>query len=249
MSDLQVGTAARAVRIKRGLRQVDVAAAAGTSQPVISRFERGHLQAMSLGTIRAIAVALDIRLDVGVRWHGAELDRLLGARHSALHESVASHLAELKGWVVRPEATFSVYGERGAIDLLCWHEARRALLVVELKTEIVDVNELLGTLDRKRRLGPAAAREHGWAPATVSVWLIVAASRTNRRRTMAHRTMLGNAFPDDASAVKRWLASPTGRLAALSTWRLPDDRASGHRHDAPRRIRRPLRSVGPPSDD
>jgi len=221
---------------------------AKVSTSTVSRLERGHLESLSVAIVRRVAEVLDVRVDMVGRWRGGELDRLMNARHSALHESVARHFEPLPEWLVRPEATFSVYGERGAVDLLCWHEARRALLVVELKTEIVDVNELLGTLDRKRRLGPAAAKEHGWAPATVSVWLIVAASRTNRRRIVAHRTMLANALPDDASEVKRWLANPTGRLAALSTWRLPDDGASGRRLDAPRRIRRPQASVGPPGD-
>jgi hypothetical protein len=152
------------------------------------------------------------------------------------------HFAQLKEWEVRPEASFAVYGERGVIDLLCWHRERRALLVVELKTEIVDVNELIGTIDRKRRLSPAAAREHGWTPASVSVWVIVAAGRTNRRRLAAHQAMLGNAFPDDSGTAKRWLASPTGRLAALSTWRAASSPAS-LRLDTPRRIGRPRRSV------
>jgi hypothetical protein len=114
--------------------------------------------------------------------------------------------------------------------------------VVELKTEIVDVNELLGTLDRKRRLAGAAAREFGWTPASVSVWLVVSAGRTNRRRIRAHRAMLANALPDDHSRVKRWLANPAGSLAALSSWSVAGDQA-GPRPDAPRRIRKPSVTV------
>lgn len=238
MDDLRFGSVARAARVRRRLRQRDVAAMAHVSASTVCRLERGHIDSLSLGTVRGIASVLDIRVDLVGRWHGGELDRLMNARHSALHESVARHFDGLKEWVVRPEATFSVYGERGAIDLLCWHQDRRALLVVELKTEVVDVNELLGTLDRKRRLARVAAKEYGWIPETVSVWLIVAASRTNRRRIVAHRTMLANAFPDDASTVKRWLASPAGRLAAMSTWRETADDIGGLRLHAPRRIRR-----------
>ena len=50
-------------------------------------------------------------------------------------------------------------GERGVIDILAWHAATRTLLVIELKTEIVDINELMGTVDRKRRLAATVARE------------------------------------------------------------------------------------------
>ena len=51
----------------------------------------------------------------------------------------------MPAWVVRPEVSFSIYGERGVIDVLAWHPARRAILVIELKTELVDINELMGT--------------------------------------------------------------------------------------------------------
>jgi transcriptional regulator with XRE-family HTH domain len=226
MDDLRLGAAARAVRIRKGLRQQDVATRAKVSQPSVSRLEHGHSKSLTLQTIRAIAAVLEIRVDVIARWRGAELDRLLSARHSALHESVAVYLASCGGWEARPEVTFAVYGERAAIDLLCWHRERRALLVIELKTEIVDVNELVSTLDRKRRLARAVAREFGWHPATVSIWLILAGGRTNRRRLGAHRTMLANAFPDDRATAKRWLAVPTGTLAAMSIWQVASSPAS-----------------------
>jgi hypothetical protein len=89
-----------------------------------------------------------------------------------------------------PELTFSIYGERGSVDLVAWHPARRALLVIELKTAIVDVNELLMTFDRKRRLAPRIAREREWDPNVVGAWLIVMEGMTNRRRVAAHRASL-----------------------------------------------------------
>ncbi len=62
----------------------------------------------------------------------------------------------------RPEVSFAVYGERGVIDILAWHPGERALLVIELKTEIVDIQDLIGTVDRKRRLARVVARDRGW---------------------------------------------------------------------------------------
>lgn len=35
-----------------------------------------------------------------------------------------------------PEVSFSIYGQRGVIDILAWHAATRSLLVIELKTEM-----------------------------------------------------------------------------------------------------------------
>jgi hypothetical protein len=66
------------------------------------------------------------------------------------------------GWSIAPEVSFSIWGERGLIDILAWHAPTRSLLVIELKTAIVDVSGLVGTVDRKRRLAPEIARSRGW---------------------------------------------------------------------------------------
>ena len=58
--------------------------------------------------------------------------------------------------------SFSIGRERGVIDSLAVHAASRASLVIELKTEIVDVNELIATFDRKARLAQRIATERGW---------------------------------------------------------------------------------------
>jgi transcriptional regulator with XRE-family HTH domain len=206
------------VRVKRRWRQSDLAAAAGTSTATISRIERGHLDSCSWRTLRRVGDALDIRLQIVPRWRAGDLDRLLNARHSALHESVARRLARRRAWTFIPEVSFSIYGERGVIDLFGWHGSSRTVLVVELKTEVVDVQEVLGTLDRKRRLAPRIAAEHGWRPVTVSAWLIIEDSTTNRRRAAAHRALLRSALPDDGRSIQGWLRTPTGSVACLSFW-------------------------------
>ena len=180
MDDQRLGSIVRAVRIRRGWRQVDLATKAGVSPSTISRIERGHIDTFSLATLRHVGVALDIRVELVGRWRAGDLDRLLNAKHSALHEQVARLFRDdLPGWVMEPEVSFAIYGERGIIDILAWHPGRRALLVIELKTDVVDVNELVGKLDQKRRLARTIARERGWDPVSVSVWVIVAAGRTN----------------------------------------------------------------------
>lgn len=148
----------RQVRTRRGWRQADLSEAADVSRATISRMERGHFGKVSLGTIRRVAAALDIRIELIARWRAGDLDRLLNARHSALHELNARHFAELPGWMAEPEVSFSIFGERGVIDILAWHPGRRALLITELKTDIADVSDLVGTVDRKRRLAAQVAR-------------------------------------------------------------------------------------------
>ena len=219
MDDQRLGAALRAVRQRRRWRQRDLATKARVSQSTLSRCERGHVGSLSLDTIREVAASLDIRVDVIPRWRAGDLDRLLNARHSLLHEAVASALSEYPGWTFVPEVSFSVFGERGVVDLVGWHAATRTLLLIELKTDISDVNELVGTFDRKVRLGPKIATQRGWDAATVSGWVIVAAGRTNRERIAAHDTVLRAAFPQDGRAMGAWLRHPTGRVSALSMWR------------------------------
>ena len=201
------------------MTQAELGARAGLSKSTVSRIERGHLDSLSVRAIRAVATELDIRVDVVPRWRSGDLDRLLNRRHSTLHELVARWFAEVvPAWVLAPEVSFSIYGERGVIDILAWHRGRRALLIIELKTDIVDVNDLVGSMDRRRRLARKIAAERGWDPTTISVWVVVAPSRTNERRIAAHAAMLRTAFPVDGRGVQSWLRDPAGPVAALSIW-------------------------------
>lgn len=114
------------------------------------------------------------------------------------------------------EVSFSIYGERGVIDILAWHATSRVLLVIELKTEIVDFNELMGTFDRKCRLAAGVARSRGWDPVTTSAWVVVAESRSNRRSVAAHNAVLRAKYPADGRTMRGWLRRPGHRVDALS---------------------------------
>ncbi len=183
----------------------------------VSNAERGRIGRLTVEQVDRLAEALDGQVDLRLRWRGDELDRLLNRDHSALHEQVARLFLGTPGWVISPEVSFSIYGERGIIDVLAWHESSRRLLVIELKTAIVDVQELIGSLDRKRRLARRIASDRGWPSVGTSAWLVIADSRTNDRRIAAHRLTLRNAFPTDGRSMRAWLATPSGDLAAMST--------------------------------
>jgi len=230
------GAAFRAVRIKRGWRQIDVAERAGVNRSVVSAIERGHLERVAIGTLLAVARVLEIQVTWSTRWRAGDLDRLVAGRHARLHEAVASWFATtLPEWILAPEVSFSIFGERGIIDVLAWHPTRRALLIIELKTDIVDVNQLIGSMDQRRRLANEIARDRGWEPLTVSTWVLVAGGRTNRARLAAYRTVLRNAFPVDGRAIAGWLRRPDRSIDALSIWERPDgksglaDMAARHR--------------------
>jgi len=215
MDDRRIGAALRAIRQRKGWRQVDLASRAGVSASLVGRVERGALATIPFGTVRRVVEATGARFDPLLRWDGASLDRLLDARHAAMHEAMAAFLGGLDGWVSEPEVSFSIYGERGVIDVLAWHPGRRMLLVIELKTELVDVSALLGTMDRRRRLASQIARERGWDPLAVSTWVVIADSRTNQRALATHRGVLRAKFPIDGRALRRWLRDPAERVDAL----------------------------------
>ena len=124
----------------------------------MSRVERSRLEEVGLSAVRAVGGALDIQVDVVARWRGGQLERMVNRRHAALHEALGQRFARLAGWRLLAEVSFSIYGERGIIDALAWHAATRSLVVIDLKSEIVDVQGLLGSIDRYRRLAARIAR-------------------------------------------------------------------------------------------
>jgi transcriptional regulator with XRE-family HTH domain len=216
MDDLRIGRAVRALRQRRGWTQVELARVARVSPATVSRVERGRVAAATVRVVRAIFTSLEARIDIVVRWNGAELDRLIDAQHAALAEVIIRRLSQLPDWITEPEVTFSIFGERGSIDLVAWHPGRRVLLIVEVKSAIGEVGALVRQVDRYRRLAREIARQRGWLVKSVGVWVVVADGRTARRRLADHRTTLRRAFPADGHAVEAWLRAPIGDLNALS---------------------------------
>ena len=193
MDALRLGSVVRAVRLRKGWRQADVAVAASVSIATVSRVERGSLEPISVGMLLRVAAAMQIRIDWTPRWRGGELDRMLNAGHAAMHEAAARELGRAE-WLTTAEATFAIYGERGAIDILAFHPPTAALLVIELKTDLVDVQGLIGAVDRYRRLAPRVAREHGWTATSVSCWVLLRDQPSNHRLA-PHATVLRKCLP------------------------------------------------------
>jgi transcriptional regulator with XRE-family HTH domain len=244
VDDLAIGRVFRMLRIRLGWTQGDAAAKAGISRAAYSAIERGHLDTVALARLRRVAAIYEVRLLLEPRWRGAALDRALSSRHASMSEDV-TRLLVAWGWEVRPEVSFNHFGERGVVDLVAWHGRSHTVLLVELKTELVDINGLLTVTDRRRRLVKTIVEQFGWRPEHVGQWIVVAESRTNRRRLAEHRTVLRTAFPGDGRSVPGWLTRPGRAVAAL--WFLPYSSAGSSRQSAaPQlRVRRRPPSVGP----
>ena len=237
MNDLRFGSLVRVARIKQRWRQSDLARVARVSSSQIWRVEHGRIDELTIATVRKICAELEISVDLQPRGRGADLDRMVNARHSAVHEAIVRALARrFPAWQIASEVSFNVWGERGVIDILLWHPGRRALLIIELKTELVDPGELLATMDIRYRLAREIVKGRGWRPATVSTWVIVARSRTNERRLASFRTMLRTTFQVDGRRMLGWLRDPVGAVADISLWTV-----TGAASATPvQRVRRPV---------
>ena len=216
MEDARIGRALRVLRQRRGVRQVDVAAAAGVSQSVVSQVEAGRLSTCSFGTIRRLFAAVDAGFEGDVRWRGAALDRLLDRRHAGLVERSVARLAAL-GWETVVEMTYSVYGERGSIDVLGARATERAVLVEEVKSDLGSLEATIRKLDEKARLVRNGLGEDrfGWSPRCVGRLLILPETSTSRRQARRYARVLDVAFPDRGLAVRRWLRQTQGELAGI----------------------------------
>jgi len=237
MDDERVGAAVRVLRVRQRLRQADVASLAAVRRDELIAVERGAFGGLEWRKVRAVVTAVGAAFTADVRWQGADLDRLLSQGHAAMHELLGRFFLGLPDWEAVPEVSFSIYGERGMIDLLAWHAASRSLLIMELKTALGDPQALVGVMDRRVRLGKRIAAERGWQPLTVSAWVVFAESRTNRRHVKNHETLLRARFAADGRSIRAWLRAPSEPISALSFWTDVGDGDLTGASVTPRRVR------------
>ena len=211
---LRFGRQYRALRIRLEQRQTDVAETAGVSRSLIASIDRGELDGVTLGSLVAAARALGADVDLRLRWRGEQLDRLVDEAHAAVVEIVVARLRRL-GWLVDVEVSFSIWGERGSIDILAFHPVHGSLLVVEVKSALADSQATLHGLDRKARLAREVSKDRPWDVRHVSRLLIVASSATSRRRVARLAATFDAALPSRGAMVRRWLARPDQPIAGL----------------------------------
>ena len=215
MTDDRAGRLIKAARIHLSLRQIDLARAADVDQKVVSLLERGELARVSVERFRRVCAALKIEPILELRWRGGLADRLVDRGHARIVETVIAELQRL-GWVCLPEYTFNVYGERGSVDILAWHPIHRALLIIEVKTRITDMQAMLGSLSKKVRLVPAEiARERGWERVVLGHVVVLLDTRANRSTVASHRATFDATFPSHTTRVRAWLRAPKADLAGL----------------------------------
>jgi transcriptional regulator with XRE-family HTH domain len=196
------------------MTQTQVAKAARVSRSMVSLIEQGRLEETSLLVIRRVGSALGMSLPFDPRWRGVELAKLLDERHAALLAVVVKRLTAL-GWQCVPEHTFNEWGERGSVDVLAWHATRRAALCVEIKTRIADLQGLLSTEDRKRRLASTLAWKLGWAPLIVGSVVVLPEETWARNALTRFRPVFDAKFPLRTVEVRDWLKEPSRDVGGI----------------------------------
>jgi len=193
------------------LRQSDVGAKADVSRASIGEHERGRIEGATVSALRRHAEALNVSLEIVLRGPAGQLAQ--DEEHALLTQWVKRRL-ESNRWETEAEASYSIYGERGRIDLLGWRADRRAVLIDEQKTDVPDVQDLLGTLDAKERLATRIAHERGWEADSVGVLLVI--TRTSRNVAIVQRFAgLFSRYSMRGSAADRWLRDPVGPARML----------------------------------
>jgi len=196
------------------MTQAQVAEAARVGRSAVSQIELGALEATSLRVIRRVGLVLGVSLSLAPSWRGVELAKLLDERHAAIVRAVVDRLSAL-GWQPLPEHTFNEWGERGSFDVFAWRAVGRAVLCVEVKTRLVDLQDLLSTEDQKRRLAPILARKLGWRPLIVGSVLVLPDETWARNAVERHRSLLDAKLPLRTTDVRAWLKSPDRDMGGI----------------------------------
>jgi transcriptional regulator with XRE-family HTH domain len=215
MDRVSVGNTFRAIRIELRLRQSDVAARAKVCQSTVSDLECGRFGAFSIDTYCRIADAIGADIRLAPQWRGAKLDRLLDRRHALLQNEVVG-LLDRAGWQVSSETSFNHFGDRGSVDVLAWRPDVGALLIVEIKSEIANLEETLRVLDMKSRVVPGLVRrEKSWRPLVVGTVLVLPDATTHRSLVARHAALVSASLPARTLEMRRWLAEPSGSIRGV----------------------------------
>ena len=114
-----------------------------------------------MATLRRVFAAVDAGFEAQVLWRGAGLDRLVDADHARLAGIAADRLRRYRWDPVLVETTYSIYGERGSIDVFGGRREGRAAVVEEIKTSLASIEATLRKLDEKARRCAIASRASG----------------------------------------------------------------------------------------
>src|SRR5262245_6405548 len=226
------GAAIRTARLGRRWTMRELAARADVSAGTVHAVESGRQ--MSLETYARLAAALGLRPDLVLsdpRRPAREGSDLV---HAAMADLDAAHL-QRHGFSVAIDEPYQHFQFAGRADVLAWSIERRALLHIENKTRLQDLQELAGTFNAKRRYLPVVMAERiglgarGWDSVTHVLATLWSSEVLHVLRL--RRATFDAICPDPADAFGAWWSGDrsepdvTSTLIALD----PDPELSGRR--------------------
>ena len=186
----RVGSSIKATRQAIGWSEREFAARLGTNQAAVQRLESGRQAHLDVRLATEALDLLGIRLTIDANPIG-----LAGRQEQRdlVHARCCGYVArELKrrGWEVRTEVEIGGGRFRGWIDILAYRPSDRALLVIEVKTEIDDLGRILRSIGWYTRSSRDAARAMGWRPEVVLPVLVALATVENDTRVTMNADLI-----------------------------------------------------------
>ena len=207
----RLGGEIRASRVRRKLRQCDIAARVGIHRSSVSRIEGGHGGSFALDTWQGLAMAVGRRLTIGLTADSQA--EPADAGHLAIQELVL-RLARGAGFARAFELPTRASDPRRSVDVGLRDDRRRLLVLVECWNTIGDVGAAARSSERKRAEAEQLAVAIGPLRADATVepyrvrgcWVVRATAR-NRALVARYPEIFATRFPGSSAA---WLAVLTG---------------------------------------
>jgi transcriptional regulator with XRE-family HTH domain len=183
------------VRLTLGLSQRAFAGRIGRSQTYVSLLERGMIPNLSIieadAMCQRVGATLVLGIDAPILVAGA---RQRDAAHARCVAYVARRL-RAEGWLVEREVQVGPPSRPGWIDILAFDPVSRILLVIEVKTELVDLGGLERQLGWYVREARRACRAFGWRPDAVAGTALLLSTALNDERVLENSVGIRQVFP------------------------------------------------------
>jgi hypothetical protein len=186
----------------------------------VSRVATGWIDRADLATIGRLLDALQVRIEIKVEVPFLADRRRQRDRAHAYCVAFLARRLTMSGWVVEREVEVQGKRSHGWIDVLAYRHAERALLVIEMKTEIEDLGRIERSIGWYLRESQWAAHRLGWYPRQSVGALIVLDTRATADRLRANRDAIAQSFPLRAEWLTRCVRGETatrqGPIRALA---------------------------------